>query len=280
ASLLANSNGTRGFITYGYYSLSIEYSGRDGDNTTGFGYTGFNTLDVASPVMGQAEVRRLLSEAEAQLSPKSVEGKFDGKLLVAPGCLDNFLHYAISLGTSDSALIEKQSPWLDKLNTKVADEKLTVTANPFHKSIVAAGRFNGDGYLSEIQPVIERGTLVSYQLSQYGALKTGNERAKSTNSYIIEPGNTPLAELIASIDDGVLINQFSGGSPSPAGDFSGVAKMSFRIKNGKIAEALTETMISGNLFAMLQNIDGISSETVEDGGGSAPWIVFNGITVS
>ncbi|MDR0936031.1 MAG: hypothetical protein LBM98_05040, partial [Oscillospiraceae bacterium] len=40
ASLLANSNGTRGFITYGYYSLSIEYSGRDGDNTTGFGYTG------------------------------------------------------------------------------------------------------------------------------------------------------------------------------------------------------------------------------------------------
>ncbi|MDR0859299.1 MAG: TldD/PmbA family protein, partial [Oscillospiraceae bacterium] len=119
-----------------------------------------------------------------------------------------------------------------------------------------------------------------FQLGQYGALKTNNERAKATSSYIIEPGTTPLAELIASIEDGVLINQFSGGSPSPSGEFSGVAKMSFRIKNGKIADALTETMISGNLFAMLNNIAGISSETVEDGGGSAPWFVFGGITVS
>ena len=74
--------------------------------------------------------------------------------------------------------------------------------------------------------------------------------------------------------------RFSGGSPSPGGEYSGVAKNSFLIENGKISCALTETMISGCVPDMLMQIRGISSDTLKDGNGSMPYIAFDGITIS
>ena len=64
------------------------------------------------------------------------------------------------------------------------------------------------------------------------------------------------------------------------GDFSGVAKNSFYIENGKIKHAVTETMISGNLASMLREVVSLSRETVEDGSSSLPYALFDGITVS
>ena len=44
-----------------------------------------------------------------------------------------------------------------------------------------------------------------------------------------------------------------------------MAKNSFLIENGKVGGAVTETMISGNLGRMLQQVRGISRETCADG---------------
>ena len=74
--------------------------------------------------------------------------------------------------------------------------------------------------------------------------------------------------------------RFSGGSPAPSGEFSGVAKNSFLIENGKIACPLTETMISGCVPDMLKNIRDISSDALKDGSGSLPYIAFDGVTIS
>ena len=67
---------------------------------------------------------------------------------------------------------------------------------------------------------------------------------------------------------------------TPEGHFTGVAKNSFLIKDGKIAQALTETMISGNLAQMLKSVRGISAESVNYGTCILPYAAFDGITVS
>ena len=86
--------------------------------------------------------------------------------------------------------------------------------------------------------------------------------------------------MIASIDRGIIVGRFSGGAPSSNGDFSGVAKNSFLIENGRIGPALSETMISGNLADMLQNVGGISAELVCSGSYVLPWVVFRGVVIS
>ena len=138
-----------------------------------------------------------------------------------------------------------------------------------------------DGFFAEDFDVIEKGVLRSFLLSLYAANKTGLPRAKnSSGALIVAPGDTPLQTLIGSVERGLLVGRFSGGEPSANGDFSGVAKNSFLIENGKIAGAVSETMISGNLAALLQNLRGLSVQTVEDGATSLPWAAFDGVTIS
>ena len=73
---------------------------------------------------------------------------------------------------------------------------------------------------------------------------------------------------------------FSGGMPGPNGEFSGVAKNSFSIENGRIVGAVAETMVSGNLAELFANVSAVSRETVCDGASIFPWAACGGVTVS
>ena len=86
--------------------------------------------------------------------------------------------------------------------------------------------------------------------------------------------------MVADVDKGVLITRFSGGRPSDNGDFSGVAKNSYYIEDGEVKFPLSETMVSGNLAAVLRNICAISRERVDSGSSILPWIRVGGIGIS
>ena len=86
--------------------------------------------------------------------------------------------------------------------------------------------------------------------------------------------------MIASVKNGLIVGGFSGGEPGANGEFSGVAKNSFLIENGKIGPALSETMISGNMADMLNRLRAVSSEQVADGMMVLPYMAFDGITIS
>ena len=97
---------------------------------------------------------------------------------------------------------------------------------------------------------------------------------------VMRPGDRSVEEHIASNDKGIQVGRISGGPPRTNGDFSGVAKNSFLIENGKITHAVSETMISGNLADMLQNVVAISRDRVADGYSVLPYAAFDGLTVS
>ena len=86
--------------------------------------------------------------------------------------------------------------------------------------------------------------------------------------------------MIKGIERGLIVGRFSGGEPGASGDFSGVAKNSFLIENGKITGPVSEVMISGNLAQILKSVRDISRERIADGGSVLPYISFDGITVS
>ncbi len=266
----------------GKYVAELMYSAHEGDKATSFFGSDVTVTDLEKPFIDCAFIERELTDIENQIDSASTSGKFVGKVIFTPGCLVGTVFGNICGNfASDSVILEGTSLWKDKLGQMVADERINIAFKPSDARIVNGERYTGEGYISEDYDFIKNGVLQSFMLSQYVANKTSNTRAKNSSfSMVIEAGDTPLEDMIKGIEKGVIIGRFSGGSPGANGEFSGVAKNGFMIENGKITHALSETMISGNLAEMLNNLVAISKETLVDGTVVAPYMAFDGITVS
>ena len=277
-----NSNGVEFIADTEYYYFSTMFSAKDGERSSSFNDSGAVFSSLARPFMDMSTQRTLFEEAVRSLDTRMVDEKFTGKVIVTPACNDMIWRTLLDCFLCDRSMIEGTSRWKDSLGAKVADSKLTFRAAPLHPGIVAGERFTQDGFESRDTDFIKDGVLTSFALSLYGANKTGKPRAGNTAFGNIEvaAGDTPLAEMIKRIDRGILLNRFSGGAPGPSGDISGVAKNSFLIENGKVTDALKETMVSFNIVDALANISAISKERCENGVSVLPWCCFDGITIS
>jgi len=281
-SLYLNSNGVEFNDEGECYYIQPMFSAKEGEASSSFNfYTAMDT-SLDKPFMDWGMLKTLIDESPRSINTKMVDDKYVGKIIMTPAC-DDMIWYTLIWNFMDAhSMISGTSRWKDALGTKVADSKLTMRAVPNHPDIISAERYTDDGYESKDFDFIKDGVLKSFALSLYAANKTGKPRAENTAFYNIEvgAGDTSLADMIKSIDKGILVNRFSGASPGPSGDISGVAKNSFLIENGKITDALSETMISFNIVDILQNIPAISKERCKNGSSILPWCCFDGITIS
>ena len=276
-----NTNGTEFEGFGGQYGFSIEFSASDGERTTGLDYTGFSAKDLDRPFIEMGDVRRHLEDIQNSIAPETLTGKFEGTVVLTPGCAAEFLYMLLSNYIGSGVVMEGTSLWLDKVGQQVADERLTVSLKPYDERIVNGERGTGDGFRSEDVTLIERGVLKTHWLNLYAANKTGRPVVKNTGfDLVVDPGDTPCADIIASVDKGLILGGFSGGQPGTNGEFSGVAKNSFLIENGKVKCAVTETMVNGNLGEIVRNIRAISKEVCADGSSVVPYIAVDGVVIS
>lgn len=265
----------------GSYQVSLMFSAHEGEKASSFSGAGFTTASLDTPFIESADLRTAFADIEKQIDTESIEGKFVGTMVLTPDSLGEFIGSALSSFASDTSIIDGTSIWKDALGTVVADERLTVSSKPRDPRIVGGSYATAEGFMAEDYNIIENGVLNAFMLSLYAANKTGHKRAPNDSfDMVIEGGDTPYADMIKTIDRGIIVGRFSGGAPNAKGDFSGVAKNSFLIENGKITKALRETMINGNLADLFKSIVSISKETTENGGSVLPSIAFSGITVS
>ena len=276
----ANSNGVVFDGKKESYSFHSMFVGKDGEKASSFNGTGGVLKNIDTPFLQFPLHRQQLEDSVKSLDTRMVDGKYTGRVIVTPTCPD--IWYAMfGILLSDMPMIEGTSQWKDALDTLVTSPKLTLRTVPNSPLVVGGQRFTADGFISRDADIIKDGVLKSFCLGLYGANKTGKPRSANTSmNFEVKTGDTLLADMIKDIDRGILINRFSGGSPSPSGEVTGVAKNSFLIENGQVTDAIQETMVSFNILDALKNIVSISKECVADGDSILPWVCFDGITVS
>ena len=277
----ANSYGVLFSAHEGCYEVQLMFSGHDGDKASSFFGSGVIADSLDKPFLELGSIAEDLENVEKQIETTVVDGKFEGTMVLMPGCVVSLFYTLLSDFAGEGGLLSGTSPWKDKLGKKVADERITLSLAPLDERIVCGERTTGDGFRAENFDIIKDGKLSAFYLSLYAANKLKLPRGKNDSfNVVIAPGDKSIDEIISTIDRGIVIGRFSGGQPSSNGDFSGVAKNSFLIENGKIGPALSETMIAGNLADMLNHLKAISREQVADGMSVLPYMVFDGITIS
>ena len=267
--LLLTSEGTRLYAQIGCYSLSVMGTASEGGRSSSLNYTGGTTNDLsgahAATLFGIGD---MLRETELQIDTLGIGGNFVGDIILAPTAVGDLLDWLLGQ-LSDFALIAGASIFRNRVGEAIASPLVSVKSR-FDGPGRAA--YTGDGFVAPPLTLVDAGRLTSLLPGLYGSRKTGIAHTPTGSGWVITPGSTPKRDLIAGIDRGALVNRLSMGSPAPNGDFSGVIKNSFLIDGGEVANALSETMIAGNMADMLMNVVGISSEHLDFGGEDYPWI--------
>lgn len=277
---LMNSNGIDLSLESGSYSVFPMFTSKEGKNTSSFNYCGavIDNLDI--PFIELGRFAELMKESTEQVVTKPVPENFIGDMIITPECLEDFLYYFEQM-IGSYPLITDTCIYRDKIDQKIATESLSLHSKPISDDFVDYEPFDRDGFLNSNTVYIDKGVLKSFILGLYGSKKTGLPRsANSGNYWEIEAGDKNLDDIIKSVKKGILLCRFSGGSPAENGDFSGVAKNSYYIEDGKIQYPVSETMISGNIAQMLLEIQAISKERMNYGSSLLPWISIANINIS
>ncbi|MFU8813812.1 MAG: TldD/PmbA family protein [Pseudomonadales bacterium] len=277
-SLLLNSNGVDFDSRTARYGAQVMFSSRQGTDQSSFNYTGLALAGLDRPLHTLATLATLMRQSTEQVRTRKTPGPFTGDLVITPDCIGDFLGFLLE-SVSNVPMIGGTSPYRGRLGERVVSPALTVHSRP--RDLPAGYFVTADGFEAHNATVIERGVLRSYLLDLYAANKTGLPRAVTGGGCIVvEPGEAPLEALIGGVDRGILISRFSGGRPNDRGDFSGIAKNSYYIEGGEVRYPLSETMISGNLDALLNAVVGVSRERADFGSHVAPWLRVSGVGVS
>lgn len=108
------------------------------------------------------------------------------------------------------------------------------------------------------------GGLASAVASTGSAVRSGFKTTPTAGcrAVTLAPGTRTAAELIAGVDDGVLVQEVSGlhsGVNPVSGDLSTGAE-GLRIRNGEVAEPLREFTIASTLQRLLHDVTGVGSD--------------------
>jgi PmbA protein len=256
------------------------FTSKRGKQTSSMNYFNYSSYDLDKPIYEMVNADDLLRQSTEQIETQNIPGKFTGDLLITPNALGSFVGF-LTGKVSDGALISGTSVYKDKLGEQVASDKLTIESCPTSADVSGGYWVTGDGYKAEDMTLLQDGVLKSYLLGLYGANKTGLPRAVNAGGcYRIGAGDQALEDMISGIEQGILITRFSGGMPNDRGDFSGIAKNSYYIKDGKLQFPIKETTVSGNMVSLLQSVKAVSQERVNFGSNILPWVLTDGVTAS
>ena len=180
-----------------------------------------------------------------------------------------------------SAIQQKNSFLIDKLDQKVASDKLTITDDPFIVSGRGSRLFDNEGLATQKRAVFEKGVLKTYYIDNYYGKKLQMAPTSgSTTNLVFETGDKNLDGLVATVKKGILVTGFNGGnSNGSTGDFSfGIE--GFLIENGAIVKPVSEMNVTGNMKELWSNIGEIGNDINDSSSWLTPSIVFEGVDFS
>jgi PmbA protein len=167
------------------------------------------------------------------------------------------------------------SPMSEKLGQKIFDEKLSVDDDPLLDGRYGSAPFDSEGVVHRRNPLIENGVVKTFYndlktAAQMGVEPTGNGSrglfnppSPSATNLVVRPGDTPLEEMLASIEEGLLVNDVLGlgQGNTLSGAFSNPLALAFKIEGGEIVGRVKDVSIAGNVYELLPEIGAVSQES-------------------
>ncbi|MEY3641387.1 MAG: hypothetical protein RLZZ199_1192 [Actinomycetota bacterium] len=275
---------TTGIRAYGRENgcyVSVGTLADDGDETqTGFGFSvGRSPAEFDLPRAAREaadRATRLLGATKPQSKRTTV--------VLDPYVTAQFLR-VLSGSFSGENVQKGRSFFADRMGEVVGNPIITLIDDPTNPLAYSATELDGEGLAARRNVLIENGVLKMFLHSSYSArrgntkstgnaVRSGGTPGVSCLAMQLTPGTATQDELIANVDDGVLVQMVQGlhsGVNPISGDFSTGAS-GLAIANGKVGAPVREFTIASTLQKMLLDVVAI--------GGDVEWLPMSATGVS
>ena len=166
------------------------------------------------------------------------------------------------------------SPMIGKVGETLFDSKITVVDDATIDGRFGSAPYDDEGVAHRRNGLVEKGVLKGFYYdlktaAQSGVESTGNGSrslfnppSPSVTNLIFEAGDTPLADMLASIDEGLLVEDVLGLGQGNviSGAFSNPLSLAFKIEKGEIVGRVKDASLAGNIYDVLKNVAAVSRE--------------------
>jgi PmbA protein len=134
-------------------------------------------------------------------------------------------------------------------------------------------------------PLLDLQTAGQLGTSSTGAAGRGLATTPSPTSSVIDikVGDTHFEDMIAGVKEGLIVEELLGAGQGNelGGDFRANVSLGYKIENGEIVGRVKDTMVSGNVYDVLSQVEyiGDSSEWIF-GSMRSPAIQCQGVEVA
>jgi PmbA protein len=273
------------------YLSAYAMAEQDGETQTGFGFSVGRepgVLDVgAAAVDAGRRATRLLGARKPPSERLTVV--FD------PWVTAQFLGI-LGWTLNGEAVLKGRSLFADRLGDEVASPVLTLVDDPTDLRAYTSTDTDGEGLATRRNVLIDNGVVRRFVHNAYTARRAGTVSTGSavrggfkstpgvgTQALTLEPGDRSQAQLIAGIDNGLLVQDVTGlhsGVNPVSGDVSTGAE-GLRIRNGELAEPVREFTVASTIQRMLRDVVAVGND-IEwlPMSASGVSLVINDVTVS
>jgi TldD protein len=259
-------------------SVIVEDGGRRESGSMGGGGRA-SLIGLIAPEHWQGVAREALRIALVNLTAEAAPaGVMD--VVLGPGWPGILLHEAIGHGLEGDFNRKGSSAFAGLMGQQIAAKGVTVLDDGTIPDRRGSITVDDEGTPSAKNVLIDDGVLVGYMQDRQnarlmGVEPTGNGRRESyahapmprmTNTYMLA-GDTPPADLVADLKDGIYAVGFGGGQVDITnGKFVFSCTEAYRVKNGVVGAPIKGATLIGDGATALKQIRGIGNDLALDPG--------------
>ena len=234
----------------------------------------------SSHLFGDDELDRLLQTVRRSLrwskeTAHATANTGDLPVIFTPRGVGATLLHPLLSGFSGTNVANGSSPLGERWGEKVVDERISVYDNPLISGASGSRPFDDEGVASRKLGLIENGVaggpLLDLQTAgQLGKTSTGaagrglaSTPSPSSSVIDIASGDTHFEDMIAGVKEGLVIEELLGAGQGNelGGDFRANVSLGYKIENGEIVGRVKDTMISGNVYNVLSQVEHVGDSS-------------------
>ena len=198
-------------------------------------------------------------------------------------------------GFNGKTVLQGASPLVGKLGQPLLDDRLSIWDEPTFPYAPGSRMCDDEGMPTRKLSLVDSGVITNFLYDLQTAAQAGAESTASahrglntlpspgTSVIIVGEGKTSYHDMLADIKDGLVVERLLGAGQSNVlgGEFNANVLLGYRVENGNVTGRVKNTVISGNVYTVLKNVEAIEQDSHWVGGSlRTPALYLKNVSVS